>query len=69
MFDPKTLTWACHICGDVRPDAQISVLNKPLFFHNAVVGSENVRYCNDRAACLEGAKSFSHFKQETDDAG
>ena len=52
------LTWTCHVCGDGRPDATISVHKidrskehglPPLHY---VV---NIRYCNDRAACREGA--------------
>lgn len=54
-----SLTWTCHVCGDVRPDAKISV-----FTHerevNGVSFRENVRHCNDRPPCVEGAKSF-HF--------
>lgn len=61
-------TWKCHICGDERPDEKISVLSKPLIINGQVVlgGQQNIRYCNDRPACIEGAKGFSFFKEEED---
>lgn len=61
-------TWKCHICGEERPDNRISVLSKPIMLNGQVVpgGQQNIRYCNDRPACIEGAKGFSFFKEETD---
>lgn len=62
-FDPGT--WTCHICKDERPDAMISVYRKPLVGANGVpsrVISENVRYCNDRPECREGASTFSFIR-------
>jgi len=53
------LTWKCHICKERRPDAKISVLTKPLVINGQSCGEQNIRYCNDRPACLEGAKVFS----------
>jgi len=55
-LDFTTMTWTCHVCGDERPDAQISVLS----FDVAVEGvdfpiRQNVRYCNDRLSCITGA--------------
>ena len=58
LFD----TWKCHICGEERPDDKISVLSKPLIINGQVCGQQNIRYCNDRLACIEGAKEFSFFK-------
>ena len=55
-------TWKCHICGEERPDEKISVLSKPLIIRGQVCGMENIRYCNDRLGCIEGAKHFSFFK-------
>lgn len=54
-FNPlrAPLTWTCHCCGDERPDAAVSV-------HKVAVDSVltvNVRYCNDRPACYDMAKS------------
>ena len=50
------VTWTCHVCGAVRPDAKISVLTKQRMM-GRVPFEENVRYCNDRAECIEGAKT------------
>ncbi len=58
LFD----TWKCHICGEERPDERISVVTKPLIINGKTVGEQNIRYCNDRPACIEGAKEFSFFK-------
>ena len=57
-------TWGCHICGEERPDDKISVEIKPLIINGQVVpgGEQNIRYCNDRHTCIEGAKEFSFFK-------
>ncbi|MBA7606561.1 hypothetical protein ES703_13711 [subsurface metagenome] len=64
-------TWKCHICGEERPDDKISVLTKPLVIKGVPVsgGQENIRYCNDRPACIEGAKDFSFFKSERRNGG
>lgn len=58
-------TWKCHICGEERPDNKISVLSKPLIINDVPIssGQENIRYCNDRPSCIEGAKNYSFFKQ------
>jgi hypothetical protein len=54
VLDLDALTWPCMVCGDERPDAQISVAHRQipgmedLFPHGA---RANVRYCVDRAAC------------------
>lgn len=52
-------TWKCHICGDVRPDDKISVLTKPVMHKGKELMKENIRYCNDREPCIEGAKTYS----------
>ena len=68
------LTWTCHVCGDRRPDDKVSVHSRkgvmgpdgrmyPLGT-SGVELTENVRYCNDRPACSEGARTYSHFKGE-----
>jgi len=54
-------TWKCHICGCQRPDAEISVLKQDFSKEYGLpVGTwtYNVRYCNDKPECLEGAKNF-----------
>ena len=56
------LTWTCHVCGDERPDDKISVFTKPLVFPGGVVAKQNIRYCNDRQGCIDGAPEISHVK-------
>lgn len=56
-------TWPCMVCGDWRPDEQISVAYRalPESIANGLkdsrvqAGPWNVRYCNDRASCIEYA--------------
>ena len=48
-------TWTCHVCGEERPDALISVYSRQVPLGRGIVASENVRYCNDRPACAAGA--------------
>jgi len=55
-------TWKCHICGEERPNGKISVLTKPLIINGLACGEQNIRYCNDRSACIERAKEFSFFE-------
>lgn len=57
-------TWKCHICGEERPDEKISVLSKPLVINGQIRGEQNIRYCNDRPGCIDGAKEFSFFKEK-----
>ncbi len=59
-------TWPCHICKRERPDDKISVLTKPLVINGRVVGEQNIRYCNDNPACIEGAQHFSFFRDGKD---
>ncbi len=54
------LGWKCHICKEERPDDKISVHTRPVKVGSITV-TQNVRYCNDRPACIEGAKTFSFF--------
>ena len=60
-------TWACHICGEVRPDARISVHKKPLVMASGVIHGvfENIRYCNDRKGCFDATETFSFLKEES----
>lgn len=58
MASPSDLTWTCHVCGDERPDEKISV--HKVEGMTAARGAEveaNVRYCNDRPGCAEGAQA------------
>lgn len=52
-------TWTCHICGEERPDAIISVLSFPMKDSDGKINKHatiNVRYCNDKPKCLAGAE-------------
>jgi len=58
------LSWTCHICGENRPDAKISVFKTDLSAkHNLPPGTvmQNTRYCNDNSDCVEGAKTHEFF--------
>lgn len=55
------LSWRCHVCGETRPDAAISVLSVPTMLAGGVTATQNIRYCNDRAACIEGAPKIDLF--------
>lgn len=46
--------WTCHVCGDYRPDALISVVSTRRMVGGVEV-TQNVRYCIDREACVRGA--------------
>ena len=61
----KEMTWTCHVCKRERPDAKISVLTKSLGIPN-VDASQNIRYCNDRQECIDGAKEFSFMKSKNE---
>jgi len=66
MLDPTNMTWKCHICGQERPDAQISVLKRDTSaYMDMPPGTivQNIRYCNDNPKCIEGAKTFSFMKK------
>ena len=65
MVFSEPLTWKCHICGEERPDDKISVLSKDLIIKGEICGQQNIRYCNDRQRCIDGAKDFSFFKEES----
>ena len=60
-------TWTCHICGEERPDACISVSTRDTSAdYNLPVGTmkQNVSYCNDKKECTEKAKTHSFFKKK-----
>ena len=59
--------WNCQICGEKRPDDRISVLSKPLVIEGRVIGTQNIKYCNDRPSCIEKAKDYSYFKDKKED--
>ena len=49
--------WPCHVCGDLRPDDKISVLSRQEVLEGGVQVTTNVRFCNDRPACVEGCQA------------
>jgi hypothetical protein len=53
----EPLEWTCHVCHETRPDAQIAVLVRPGLLGRVYI-RQNVRYCRDREACVEGAKTL-----------
>ena len=53
--------WTCHVCNRERPDAKISVYSKPLVINGQVVGTQNIRYCNDNPECIQRAPEVDHF--------
>lgn len=56
-------TWICHVCGKERPDERISVYSTKKLYHGVEI-QENVRYCNDRPSCVEGAKDVHFINEE-----
>jgi hypothetical protein len=61
VIDWDRLTWTCHVCGRRRPDARISVWTTEKLVGRIPV-KQNVRYCNDNPACLEGAQHVDWLK-------
>lgn len=55
-------SWTCHVCRRERPDSRISVHSTKRVV-NGIEIQENVRYCNDRPACAEGAKEITWLKE------
>ena len=66
------LTWTCHVCKDVRPDAQINVMSRWAYHltdgHSVIPDKEmrvyfkqNVRYCRDKAQCIAEAANKTFF--------
>lgn len=51
--------WRCEICKEFRPDEDIDVLSYPLKVDGEVMpgATRNLKYCNDRDACIEGASA------------
>jgi hypothetical protein len=53
--------WTCHVCGEERPDDKISVFSTDVTI-GRVQARQNVRYCNDRQACISGATKVDFFR-------
>ena len=62
----NNLSWKCHVCGEDRPDAQISVFKRDVGVDGGMPAGTmmNVRYCNDNPKCVEGAKTFSFTEKK-----
>jgi len=61
------MEWTCHICGETRPDALISVFTTDTSKKYGLppdTMKQNVRFCKDKKSCIEGAKTFSFTKKE-----
>ena len=62
----RDITWTCHVCGEERPDDKISVFKRDISAENNLppgCATENIRYCNDRSACSERAKTMRLSKR------
>lgn len=60
------LTWTCHVCGKRRPDSFISVFTRDESAeYKLPLGTlkTNVRYCNDKEACIKGAPLVKFTKK------
>lgn len=58
-------TWQCRICHQRRPNEFISVYSSVKTIKGIPL-THNVRYCNDNTDCIEKAKTFSFFTDNTD---
>lgn len=69
MVNPfEKLTWSCHVCNDERPDERISVRKKPVVIKGRTIEgvTQNIRYCNDRPACVEASLTFEHVMTDAE---
>ena len=53
------LTWGCHVCKEGRLDRFVSVYTISGETLSGIVFKVNVRYCNDRQACIDGAPAVA----------
>lgn len=66
---PPGIGWTCHVCGEWRPDAKISVRSRDSSGDYGLPRGtvrDNVRYCNDRPACIESSRTHTHFGKPAD---
>lgn len=52
-------TWQCHVCGEIRPDERIDVHSTDRDFGRGVIAKQNVRHCNDKQLCIDGARGIN----------
>lgn len=62
------MTWTCHVCGEKRPDAMISVYSTKVDYGYGVIADVNVRYCNDKQSCRDGAPNVDFAQGKKDDS-
>lgn len=58
------ITWTCHVCGDERRDRFIGVFTREKMFPGGVRVRENIRFCNDRLECTQGANDVHFIKDD-----
>lgn len=56
------LAWRCELCHDWRADPAISVRSYQIVLSTGVAMTRNVKYCNDRTDCIEGARDLEARK-------
>lgn len=55
-------TWRCDVCREERRDAVIAVRKRyVLIGYGRTHMEHNIKFCNDRAACVEGARILPFF--------
>jgi hypothetical protein len=54
------LTWSCMVCKAERPDPEISVYSEK-GTRDGISIQVNVRHCNDRQACVDGARQHPNL--------
>lgn len=59
----KDLKWKCHVCGEERPDDKISVHRKLVILSGGIECQYNIRFCNDRRECIDGAPNVDFTKR------
>lgn len=56
--DPLRPEWTCHVCGDLRPDEMIDLIQRERRMGPGKL-IVNVRYCRDRDSCAAGAEELA----------
>ena len=54
----------CHLCRELRPEACLSLYKKTEIDDLGCTWEQNIRYCNDKEECKEGAKTFSMWDED-----
>jgi hypothetical protein len=56
---PGSWMWTCAVCREERPDAVISVEKRVAVLEGGAQVGVNVKYCNDRQSCAQGAMALA----------